>query len=155
MVRLTCEPIADLTDHEKHARRIEAAQARVALCGRQESRHHGRPRSTHQPRESIIAPKEFLKVSEDDKKDRFPLVCKPTQCIFCLGNERKSYQGRTFEYARPNKVMDEVERHLNRFVPGHTIPRPHPTCKAAGLVLPGVMVFKNRTATVHKIFLRV
>ena len=28
----------------------------------------------------------------------------------CLGDERKSYQGRSSEYARPNKMMDEVER---------------------------------------------
>ncbi|MCJ1367094.1 hypothetical protein MMC16_006226 [Acarospora aff. strigata] len=44
IVRLTCEPIANLTDHEKHARRIEAFRAWVALCGRQESRCRGRPR---------------------------------------------------------------------------------------------------------------
>ena len=89
---------------------------------------------------------------EEDKTDHFPLACKPTQC---LGNERKSYEGRTFEYAWPNKMMDEVERHLNGFAPGDPIPCPHPTCKAAGLVLPEVMIFKNHIATVHKIFLRV
>lgn len=51
--------------------------------------------------------------------------------------------------------MDEVKRHLNRFAPGDPIPCPHPMCKAAGLVLQGVMKFKNHVATEHKIFLRV
>lgn len=32
---------------------------------------------------------------------------------------------------------------------------PHPKCKAVNLVLPSVMAFKNHTAKVHKIFLRV
>lgn len=38
IVRLTCKLIADLTDHEKHARRVETLRARVALCARQKSR---------------------------------------------------------------------------------------------------------------------
>ena len=54
----------------------------------------------------------------------------------------------TRRYARPNKMIDEVKRHLKRFASGE------PTCKVAGLVLPEVMVFKNHIATVHKIFLR-
>lgn len=57
----------------------------------------------------MTPPKTSPEDSEEDRHDRFPLVCKLTQCIFCLGNERKSYQGRTAEYARPNKMMNEVE----------------------------------------------
>ena len=90
IVRLTCEPIGDLTDHEKHAWRIEALRARVALCSRQESRR-SRPRSTPPSRESMTAPKTSSEDSEENTKELFPLVCKPTQCIFCLGNERQSY----------------------------------------------------------------
>ncbi len=153
IVRLTCEPIADLPDHEKHARRIEALRARVALCGRQESRR-SRPRSTQPSRKSMTAPEKSPENSEEDMKDHFPLVCKPTQCIFCLGDERKSYQGRTAQYARPNKMMNEVERHLKPFASDDPIPCPHPRCKASELVLPHVMALKNHTATVHKIFLR-
>ena len=33
IVRLTCEPITDLTDHEKYIQRIEALRAQVAICG--------------------------------------------------------------------------------------------------------------------------
>ncbi|KAL8997376.1 MAG: hypothetical protein Q9188_006340 [Gyalolechia gomerana] len=155
VVRLTCEPMGDLTDHEKHIWRIEALRARIALCSRQESRGRRRPRFAYQSSGLMTPPEGSPEVLKEDATDRFPLVCKPTQCIFCLGNEHKSDQGRTFEYARPNKMMDEVERHLKRFAPSDPIMCPHPTCRAAGLVLPGVTSFKNHTATVHKIFLRV
>ena len=92
--------------------------------------------------------------STGERKDRFPLVCKPTQCIFCLGNESKPYQERLYEYAKPNKMMNEVEKHLIKYAPEDQILCPHLQCKAAGLVLPSVMGFKNHMATVHKIFLR-
>ncbi len=50
--------------------------------------------------------------------------------------------------------MNEVAKHLTPFIHDDSIPCPYPTCKAAELVLPGVMAFKNHTATVHKISLR-
>jgi len=61
-------------------------------------------------------------------------------------------QHRVFGYAKPNKMMNEAEKHLKKYAPEDEVP--HPQCKAAGLVLPSVMGFKNHTATVHKIFLR-
>lgn len=102
----------------------------------------------------MIPPKTSPENLKEDRYDCFPLVCKPTQCIFCLGNERKSYQGRTAEYARPNKMMNEVERHLKRFALDNPIPCLHPQCTASKLVFPHVTVFKNYTAMVHKILLR-
>ncbi len=47
--------------------------------------------------ESVLA-KVSLEDSGPYESDEFPLICKPTQCIFCLGNERKLYYGRSFEY---------------------------------------------------------
>ena len=155
IVRLTCEPIADLTDEEKHLRRIEALRTRVALCRRQESQRRRRPRLAYHPSRLIPPPEGSPEILEEDKTNKYPLVCKPTQCIFCLGDERKSQGGRIFEYARPSKMMDEVERHLKRFALNDPIMCPHPTCRATGLVLSGVTNFKNHTAKVHKIFLRV
>lgn len=153
IVWLTCELIANLTNHEKHARRVETLQVWVALCARQESRRR-RPKSTQPSREPMIPPKTSPEDSEEDRHDRFPLVCKPTQCVFCLGNERKSYQGWTAEYARPNKMMNEVERHLKRFASDDPVLCPHPRCTASKLVFPHVAAFKNYTAMVHKILLR-
>lgn len=148
IVRLTCEPILNATGHGKHAQRLETLRARIALCARQESRHRARPALAHRSMGSMTSP------SQEDIKDRFPLVCKPTLCIFCLGNEGKSYLGRTFEYSTPHKMMNEAERHLKRFLPAAKVPCPHPQCKAAGLILSSVVHFKNHAATVHKVFLR-
>ena len=87
-------------------------------------------------------------------KDRFPLVCKPTQCIFCLGKEIKFYPGRTSKYAAPHKMINEFEKHLKSFVTTAKVPCPHPQCKAAWLVLSSIIHFKNHAATVHKILWR-
>ena len=94
------------------------------------------------------APIGFL---EDSEEDRFPLVCKPTQYIFCLGNKDKSYLGRIFEYATPHKMMNEAGKHLKKYAPEDRVPCPHPQCE---VVLPSVTGFKNHTARVHQISLR-
>jgi len=39
--------------------------------------------------------------------------------------------------------MNEAEKHLKEYAPEDEVPYPHPQCKAAGLVLPSVMGFKN------------
>ena len=123
IVRLTCDSIEDLTDDEKHTRRIKVIRARVASYGLQESRRSSQTRSIDQ---LMTPPKGSSEISKEDKIDHFPLMCKLTQCIFCLGNGRKSYEGWTFEYAQPNKMIDEVKRHLKRFASGE------PACKSSG-----------------------
>lgn len=42
--------------------------------------------------------------SGEDAKDYFPMVCRPTQCLFCLGDDRLPYLHRIFEYAKPNRM---------------------------------------------------
>ena len=150
VVRLTCAPADGLTEQGKLTRRIKAIEARAALCRRQESRRHRRPQS-HVKREE---PDSSLGDSTEERKGRFPLICKPTQCIFCLGNASKPYEERLYEYAKPNKMMNEVERHLKRFASDDPISCPHPRCMVSETVLPHVMAFKNHTAMVHKIMLR-
>lgn len=150
VVRLTCTDADGLTEQAKLTQRIQAIEARVALCHRQENRRRRRPQYRLKQEDPDSSSGDLA-----EERDRFPLVCKPTQCIFCLGNECKPHQERIFEYAKPNKMMNEVEKHLTRFKDDDAIPCPHPTCKTAGLVLPGVMTFKNHTAAIHKILLRV
>ncbi|KAL9121382.1 MAG: hypothetical protein Q9187_002066 [Circinaria calcarea] len=154
VVQMTCESPAAMTNHEKHVRRLEAIKARAMLCGRQESRRRGRPKH--------VFPKEAddLEVVSDmcdeDREDLFPIICKPTQCTFCLGNEAKSYGERMFEYCRPSKMMDHVEdAHLSSYAPRDEVPCKHPQCALSKVILPGVMAFKNHTASVHKVLLRV
>ncbi len=150
VVRLTCSPGDDLSDREQLRRRIEAIDARAALCYRRETQRRGRPKATIKQEES----EGVVSESGEDAKDYFPMVCRPTQCLFCLGDDRLPYLHRIFEYAKPNRMMNEVGKHLESFAQEDPVPCPHPQCSAAGLVLPSVMGFKNHTATVHKIFLR-
>jgi len=150
VVRWICHPAAGLTDQEIFAQRIKGIEALAALCCRQETQRRGRPKWSVE--------KEEPELSSDDLKedivDKFPMECKPKQCIFCLGDERKPYEERTFEYCRASKMMDEVGKHLKEFEPDDQVPCPHPRCEAARLVLSNVTSFKNHTAKVHKILLR-
>jgi len=155
LARLTCAPASHFSDLEKHKISVHAIEARVALSLRQETRHRRNarrsiPSASDATTESCAPSRSLSPKSEYD----FPLICKPKQCIFCLGNERLSTDGRTFEYARTSKMMDEVERHLTAFAPGQGVPCPHPTCKTAGVFCTNVAAFKNHTAKVHEIFLR-
>ena len=85
-------------------------------------------------------------------KDYFPLICEESRCIFCLGDERKIYQRRTFNYSRSSKMMNEVDKLLRKFALNDKVLCPHPMCKSVAVVLPGVMAFKAHTVTAHKIY---
>ena len=112
VVQLTCSPSDGLSDGKKLRQRIQAIEARAALCHRRETQRRGRPKSTVKQEEEGA-----VNESEEDTKDDFPIVCRPTQCLFCLGDERLPYQHRVFEYAKPNKIINEVEKHLKKYAP--------------------------------------
>ena len=150
VVQLVCSPGEGVSDREQFRRRIEAIEARTALCHRREAQRRGRPKATIKQEESDGARND----SDKGPDDEFPMVCRPTQCPFCLGNESLPYHHRIYEYAKPHQMMNEAEKHLKSLASEDPVPCPHPQCKAAGLVLSSVMHFKSHTAKVHKIFLR-
>jgi len=150
VVRWICQPAAGLTGQEIFAQRIRGIEALAALCRRQETRRRGRPKWSVEQEESEVSSDDL----EEDIVDKFPMECKPKQCIFCLGDGSKPYEERIFEYCRASKMMDAVEKHLKEFEPDDQVPCPHPRCEAAKLVLSNVTTFKNHTANVHKIVLR-
>lgn len=150
VVRLTCESSEGSTDTDMHRRRVQAIEARIALCTRQESRHRNQRPSKVEP----ARPETNLEATKARDHASYPLICKPKQCIFCLGNDRKSYEGRTFEYSRVNKALDEMDRHLKCFQPTDEVACPHPSCQAAGVVLSSKKVFKIHAKKVHRIDLR-
>ena len=158
IVRLTCIPSDELPFQKKHAQRLETLMTRMSLCNRQETRvsTRSRPMSknpTTPPKKTAETSKNEL--SQLNPAEEFPLTCKPTQCIFCLNNESKSHAERNFEYARPNKMMNHVEKHLQNYEPSESIPCSHPKCRAEAVILSDVKVFKNHTTIIHEIFLRV
>ena len=58
---------------------------------------------------------------------------------------RVPYQHRVLEYAKPNKMIYEVEKRLKKYALH--------SARQRGQVLPSMMEFKNHTAMVHNIFL--
>jgi len=155
VIRLICEPVTDLTDREKHVRSIEAIKARAALCRQQESQRRDRSRSTFKSKKLMNSSEGLAENSEENTTDYFPLICRPTQCSFCLGEKRKSYENRTFEYCRLNKMMKHVQKaHLRKYASNDEINCEHSTCKANSLTLPSVMAFKRHIVKVHQINLR-
>ena len=149
VIQLVCRPVEGLSDEQNFRRRIEAIEARTALCCRREAQRRGRPKVIvkEENKDSGIG-------SSDDGATDFPIVCRPTQCLFCLGMENLPYHHRVYEYAKPHQMMNEVGKHLKHFAPEDPVPCPHPQCKGARLVLSSVMRFKNHAARVHKICLR-
>lgn len=105
-------------------------------------------------RKSTVSFKTSLKDFKENKYDRFLLMCKSTQCIFCFGNKRKSYQKKTTEYARLNKIINEIERHLKNFVSNDSISCFHFRCTISNSVFSHVTTFKNHIVKMHKILLR-
>ena len=76
------------------------------------------------------------------------LICKPFQCLVCLGDctlplsERQHNLGSKFS----------LQRHFDRchtFRPGESCPFPHPEC--AAVTLNSLMHFKNHAAMIHGI----
>ena len=145
--KILCEFPRDLNEQEMCQRRIDAVYRMVVLCHRREVLHRkGRQVSNSAP---------ALEVNQSIDSDLFPLICKKKQCIFCIRDEALTYHRRTFSYCRSSKMMDHVETHLKGIAKEERVPCMHPICKANGVAATNVMAFKNHTAIVHKISLRV
>jgi len=84
----------------------------------------------------------------------FSTKCKLKQCIFCLSNDRKLYEKRTFKYSKVNNILNKIKKHLKTFALNNKILCSHSRYKIVKLILPNVMTFKNYIAKVHKIVLR-
>jgi hypothetical protein len=146
--KILCDFSTDLSVRDIINRKIRAINLMVALASRQEVR--GRKQRSSQAFKDV--PKEE---SLDDpilKDKEFPLICKKTQCIICIGNERLSYRERTRTFKRASHMMDQVEKVHLKHEPA--IFCHHPVCKSSGLVLSNLMHFKNHVAKVHGITLR-
>jgi hypothetical protein len=132
-------------------RRIQTADLMLALCSRREV-----PRRY---RLWVTLPAQPVVKEESPDVDPiscvFPLVCGKTQCLFCIGDESKSYEQRIGSFCRPAKMMDHVERiHLRGKDPEARTECCHPTCKSQGLILKHLQHFKNHVLSVHGISLQ-
>ena len=147
-----CDSRTDLSIKDIVKRRVRAINLMVELASRQE-------RQTRKKRSVPPCSAELKEESPDSDPtsapDPFPVICKKTQCIFCIGNETLSLPDRTKSFCRPAIMMDHVEDvHLKYEPANKQVICRHPVCKSQRLVLNNVMHFKNHVARVHGITLR-
>ena len=146
---VVCDFRTGLSVEDIVKRRIRTINFMIALCARQEVR----PR-----KERSITPKDHVKESLDSQPfldtDCFPLICKKTQCIYCIGKERLPFQGRIRTFCRTSYMWDHIEDHLSKEPAGQPVSCRHPVCKANEVVLNNINHFKNHVQTVHGISLR-
>jgi hypothetical protein len=141
-----CDLSRDLSPSKIISRRICAIDFIIALSSRQEQEF---PHSNHSSRASSESPKD-----QSLYEDHFPLVCKKTQCIICIGDDRSTYEYRTRTYTTPHKMMNHIDSHLKEVPKSQRISCTHPVCQSEGLVLQHLQHFKNHVQTVHGISLR-
>ena len=164
------------SDSERLERRITAINLRIALCRREES---GLCRRS-MPTISSLGLDKFIKAvpelpelpdlqdflqppeplysfeqSQQDDTNVFPLVCRPMQCPIYIGDERKSYQDRTFEFSKRDKSWNHADgAHLEAHLAYAPIPCHHLIILAQNVVLKTLTSFKTQTEQVHQIKLK-
>lgn len=126
--------------------RIRIINLIVALSYRQkqEVQH-----SNHSSRESS----EFSK-KQSLCEDPFPFLCKKTQCIIYIEDDRSTYKYRTRTYTTAYNIMNHMDSHLKDIPISQRISCTHPVCRSKGLMLKHLQHFKNHIQTIHDISLR-
>lgn len=129
---------------EEGIRRAEAIAAVAALSQRREpvTPKVCRPRNV-----TTVAAR-----SEDESKEvtstSFPLECRPTQCIFCLGATKCSMERRVKEFHSRGTLKRHFQnRHLRYLPDDKPVDCPHPRCK---VTLNNKMHLQNHAEMVHK-----
>jgi len=142
VAKLLCQPADELGKSNDLQRRSAPIRSMSALCKRREARRRATVPSV-------------VEQEEVPEPQQFPVKCKPTQCIFCLGSEDLPFQQRIFPWARPAKMMDHVDNeHPQSRATDASIDCPHPVCKKSGVDLYGLEHFKSHVAREHGIKLR-
>ena len=133
---------------EKRKRRMEAINALTALCCLQEGKRPCRPKASaltiklKQNRTPLSA------LKGRSLSDSLPTECKPTQCIFCLGQEDLPAATRLRSFHSCGDLKKHFHReHLRHHPEGQPITCPHPKCHVD---LTGRMYLQNHAALVHR-----
>jgi hypothetical protein len=148
---IMCDLSKGLKPRDIVVRRIHAIDTMVAISRRQEVQCH-KSQLSKSSSASSLGESPMVK-EESPVPNIFPVKCKKTQCIFCISDDRQSYDRRMRTFSKPDKMMDHVKRHLEKRTPGK-YECCHLVCKAEGLLLNNIILFKNHVERVHKIRLR-
>ena len=138
---------ATSSPEEECKRRVAAIDAMTALCSKQEGRGFRRRKpSSNAKLEKENTPPSVL--PQPSLSDSIPIQCKPTQCIFCLGDEGLSTEKRLWSFHSHGDLKKHFNRKHLRHHPDHQpIACPHPRCEAT---LTGKMHLQNHAEVVHK-----
>lgn len=136
---------------EETKRRTEAIAAVAAV-----SRHREAPvpKACRPKQASFVDSKGRQDVDADlgveVRAPKFSLECRPTQCIFCLGQEDLSLERRIKSFHSRGTLKRHFQNnHLQHHPDGQPIDCPHPLCK---LTLEDKASLQNHAAMVHKTF---
>ncbi len=131
-----CQPADELGKPKDLKRRKRLIEGLTALCERREAR-----RRTTVP--------SSIEQDQMPEPQRFPIKCERTQCIFCLGLGDLRFHQRLFQWSRPAKMMDHIDKeHLRPRATSATIDCPHPE---GSVVLHGLQHFKSHVVREHGI----
>lgn len=139
---------ATSSPEEECKRRVEAIDALTALCGLQEGRRPCRPKASASTvkLEQNRTPLSALKGRS--LSDSLLIECKPTQCIFCLGQEDLPAATRLRSFHSHGDLKKHFHRkHLRHHPEGQPITCPHPKCYVD---LTGTMNLQNHAEVIHK-----
>ena len=132
---------------EERKRRTMAINALTALCGVQEgSRCPPKEHSIPETKQQLATPPNSL--SSSPAPEFIPTECKPTQCIFCIGDETLPTEKRFKTFHAHGDLKKHFSRkHLRYHPPEAPIDCPHPRCK---LTLKNTMYLQNHAEEIHK-----
>ncbi|KAF5018492.1 hypothetical protein F66182_9527, partial [Fusarium sp. NRRL 66182] len=162
LANILCYQPDGLTDDELLERRIEAVQFMVDLCDKRETvKRHRIKRTKTEPTVGSKSPD--ARSERRPNSDLFPLLMQVSQCPDCVGDERLSFEERTFKYSRPTVRNDHFdEQHLIEREQaqrrGEKMVCKHPTCRDLNqghdLEFYNIDHFRAHVQEVHHITLR-
>lgn len=138
----------DMRSASMLSQKVAAVQLMVDLCFRVELRKVSVPTRSYQLDRSPVE----LEAAATD--NIIPVRCNRLQCLFCIGDERLTFQDRTRIFSQLHTLWRHVKTHLNALTTNDDIPCPHPTCRVEGITVKSVQHLMNHAQKEHDIRLQ-
>ena len=137
---------ATLSQIEERKRRTMAIDALIALCGVQEgSRCPPNEHFMSETKQQLATPSSSLSCSP--APESIPIKCKPTQCIFCIGDGTLSIEKRfKLFHSRGDLKKHFLRKHIKHHSANMPLDCPHPRCK---INLNDIMHLRNHAEVIH------
>ncbi|KAI4209059.1 MAG: hypothetical protein LQ351_007980, partial [Letrouitia transgressa] len=138
-------------------RKITLVDDLVSLCTRRE-RRSWKHRQSWEDNTATSSSENIINIENKSERSnsevpleyQFPLRCRPSQCLHCIGDTTLPLLERQHTFGSKHSLQRHFERN-HRFQPGQNCPFPNDEC--AQLTLESLMHFKNHATRVHGIFM--